>query len=340
MNGAKVNTLIDENYYELLDLKPGATDSEIEEAYERIKRNYSENSIAVHSLFSPNEKKDIFEKATKAYEALKAQNTVVVNNLRKVDNNHKEGKEVEINLHDNQGSTFEVQRDYNAEKGDVKIKKPLVVLDDPKSLAAEQYRFLCTKLEQISANKKCKVFAVTSAVKDEGKSTTSINLAYLMAHEFKKKVLLVDGDLRSPSMPDFFETTKKYGLPDILTGRSDTAAAFCTLLDKNLTFLPSTGAAKSTPTELLSSPNMKRLVSSFKAQFDYVLIDSPPVLPVADVNILSEIVDGLLFVVKAGKTPKDLVLKAIKSIPSDKIVGIILNGAETSSMKYSKYYGC
>ncbi len=81
------------------------------------------------------------------------------------------------------------------------------------------------------------------------------------------------------------------------------------------------------------------LISSFKNNYDYVFIDSPPVLPVADMNILSEIVDGIVFVIKADDTPKNLVKKAIKSLSAGDVVGIVLNGFQMPSKKYSKYYG-
>ncbi|MFQ5900233.1 MAG: CpsD/CapB family tyrosine-protein kinase [Thermodesulfobacteriota bacterium] len=218
----------------------------------------------------------------------------------------------------------------------VELKKPLIVLDDPRSIAAEQYRILCAKIQQISDRKSFKTFAITSALKGEGKTTTSLNLAYIMAHEFKKKVLLIDGDMRHPSTPSYMEIKKGHALIDILRGNIAPAATLISLNNGNLSCIPSVISPQSNPAEFLTSPEMKRLIDSSRNRFDCVIIDCPPILPVVDMNILAEIVDGVLLVVKADKTPKDLVMKALKSLTTGEVVGLVLNNANVSSKKY--YY--
>lgn len=329
--------LIEKNFYELLDVKPGATDKEIEEAYHHIKNTYSRNSMASHSIFSRQKMEAIMDKLDKAYMTLKDPAKRSAYNMKLgypmvLDTSMKEKnsnfRKTDINP--------VIERDYR--KGiKIEFKKPLLVLDDPKSVAAEQYRILCARFQQASIQKSCKIFAITSALKGEGKTTTSVNLSYILAHEFKKKVLLIDGDMRNPSTPTYLEVKEGQGLIDILKGAANPASALLSLNEGNFSCLPTGGSLSDNPSEFLSSPRMKRLVETFKSQFDYVIIDAPPILPVVDMNILSDIVDGVILVVRADKTPRDLVLKALKSITMDNVVGIVLNAANMLSRRYYYY---
>ena len=162
-----------------------------------------------------------------------------------------------------------------------------------------------------------------------------MNLSYLIAKELKKKTILVECDMRKPStVIRFMDAPVKYGLSDVLKDGLDPLSVAMKLHDLNLYVLPA-GARSDTTTGLLGSSTMKRLINTLKTEFDYVIVDAPPVLPLVDMNIISGFVDALLMVVRAGKTPKDIVIKAVHSMPAEKIAGIILNGAET---KLGKYY--
>jgi capsular exopolysaccharide synthesis family protein len=217
----------------------------------------------------------------------------------------------------------------------VMLKEPLVVMNDRDQVAAEQYRILYTKVEQISLAKSFKAFAITSAVKGEGKSVTSLNLAYVMAKEFGKKVVLVECDFRNPSITSQLLDMGEYGLVDVIEERADLKDAIKRLEGSNLYLLPAGKKVKNAP-EVMHSKRLSTIISTLKAEYDYVIIDSPPILPLVDMNILTKIVDGLLLVVKAGKTPKDMVIKAVNSVSQDDILGIILNGTEPSLNRY--YY--
>ncbi|OGP16603.1 MAG: hypothetical protein A2V21_300980 [Deltaproteobacteria bacterium GWC2_55_46] len=203
-------------------------------------------------------------------------------------------------------------------------------------MVAERYRILYTRLEQLSLKNSYKTIAITSAIKGEGKTTTAINLAYLMATEFGKKVLLMENDLRCPAISSgYLNMGRLNGLIDVINGDADLRSAINRLDDTNLYFLPARASAKNSSV-LLDSQSMRSVLDNVKAHFDYIIIDAPPILPLVDMNILSRMVDGLLLVVRAGSTPKDLVKKAVGALPLKNLVGVVLNGADDVHMK--KYY--
>lgn len=221
-------------------------------------------------------------------------------------------------------------------KSDTKLEHPLVVIGEADPLAVEQYRVLYTKLEHISSGNSYKTFAITSAVKGEGKTVTSLNLAYVMAQEFKQKVILIECDLKNPSLTSYFlNGGPRKGLIDVIKGKMNLSDAIIQIEGISLYSLPAPHNIKNS-SELLGSPYMNTVLNLLKNQFDYVIIDSPPILPLADVNILSKMVDGLVLVVRAGKTPKDIVCKAVNSVSNGNFIGIVLNGTERSLKKY--YY--
>lgn len=221
----------------------------------------------------------------------------------------------------------------------VKFKQPLAVMNDGDLAAAEQYRVLYTRLEQISVANSQKVFAITSAVKGEGKTVTTLNLAYVAAKEFGKKIILVECDLRNPSISaGRLNKLQKHGLVGVLRGGVDPRDALVQMEGTRLYILPAVHEVKNS-SGLLGSRRMNVLINALKAEFDYVFLDSPPILPIADVNILARLADGLLLVVRAGKTPKDIVKKAVNSLSDANIAGIVLNGADRLMEKYYGDYG-
>jgi capsular exopolysaccharide synthesis family protein len=158
-----------------------------------------------------------------------------------------------------------------------------------------------------------------------------------MAKEFRNKVILVECDLKNPSLrSSYLDNENQYGLVDVLNGDAELEDAIVQLESTELYILPVRQNVKNS-SELLSSQRMNELLITLKKRFDYVIIDSPPILHLADMNILSRMVDGLLLVVRAGKTPKDLVKKAVNSITDGKFVGIVLNGADTPLGRYEGY---
>ena len=210
----------------------------------------------------------------------------------------------------------------------------LVTIREPYSIAAEQYRVLCTRISQMRQNKSSYALAITSSLKSEGKSFTSLNLAISMARDFDERVLLIEGDLKNPNLHEYLKRSQVFGLSDVLEGRGDFDASAIQLFDGRLSVLLA-GKTIGNPSRLLSSPKMQELLNSVRGYFKYIIIDTPPIIPLADMSIYATLVDGILLVIKAGKTPRSIVKRALGSIPPDKIIGAVLNEVESN---YSKYY--
>ncbi|WP_196001938.1 CpsD/CapB family tyrosine-protein kinase [Clostridium sp. 1001271B_151109_B4] len=213
-----------------------------------------------------------------------------------------------------------------------------VVEKNPKSVAAEAYRTLKTNIQYSSVDKKYKSIAVTSANPGEGKSITAGNLALTLA-EGEAKVLIIDCDMRKPSMHKNFKITNTYGISDILLQKQKVKdVAHC--YNKNLSII-TTGKLPPNPAEMLASKAMTLFLEEMKEHFDYVILDTPPLQAVADPQILSTKVDGTLVVVRAGKTKKDDVnnsISLLKKVNAD-IIGTVLHAVDKSKNKYNYYYG-
>lgn len=194
----------------------------------------------------------------------------------------------------------------------------------PKSLAAEQYRQLRTRLSLAEGANAIRTVLVTSPQKGEGKSITSANLALTMAQELQRRVIIVEADLRKPSLQQMFGLPPGPGLSDYLTGAADLQQVMRTLPDHHLTVIPA-GTTPGNPAELLGSTAMRRLLDQLRTSFDRVILDTPPVLPLADVAILAPMVDGTLMVVRAGYTPKPAIENALRAFDSSRLIGVVLN---------------
>ena len=206
----------------------------------------------------------------------------------------------------------------------VRLNPLLVAGLAPKSLAAEQYRQLRTRLSLAEGANAVRTVLITSPQKGEGKSITSANLALTMAQELQRRVVLVEADLRKPSLQQLFGLPAGPGLSDFLTGAADLAQVMKTLPDHHLTVIPA-GSTPANPAELLGSTAMRRLLDQLRTTFDRVILDTPPVLPLADVAILAPIVDGALMVVRAGYTPKPAIENALRAFDSSRLLGVVLN---------------
>lgn len=213
-----------------------------------------------------------------------------------------------------------------------------IVEKEPKSIAAESYRTLRTNLQYSSFDEEYKVIVVTSSEPGEGKSTTAGNLA-LSISQGDKKVVLIDCDLRKPSLHKKFGLSNTVGLSDVIVGK-ESVSVVGHRYNNNLTVLTS-GKIPPNPAEMLGSKSMKALIEALKKVFDYVILDTPPVQAVADAQILSTRADGTLIVVRAEKTKKDSVLNAVNLLKkvNANIIGTILNGMDTKKNDYYYYYG-
>lgn len=188
-----------------------------------------------------------------------------------------------------------------------KIEPHIVAFHDPASPVGEQYKIIRTNLRSLKAASDYKTFLITSSMNGEGKSVTSINLAMTMAHDLNNKsIILIDADMRKGKVAKYLGLHHKPGLAEILKGEVELENVLVSPGIDNLTVIPS-GKTPKNPAELLSSKKMINLLATLKAKFDYVFIDSPPVMPLTDPCILGSICDATLLVVQAGRTQRDSV---------------------------------
>ncbi|WP_194191042.1 CpsD/CapB family tyrosine-protein kinase [Clostridium chrysemydis] len=214
----------------------------------------------------------------------------------------------------------------------------LIVEAQPKSISAEKYRVLRTNIQYSSIDKEIRRIVVTSAEPGEGKSTTAGNLALAFSQD-NKKVLLIDCDLRKPSVHKKFKLSNTLGLSDVIINKEKIQEAIQER-NENLDVL-SAGKLPPNPSELLGSVTMDKLLEYFETIYDVIILDSPPLHAVTDAQILSKKSDGLVLVVRAERTKKDSVLaaKALLEKVNAPILGVVLNGGESTKEKYYYYYG-
>jgi protein-tyrosine kinase len=215
---------------------------------------------------------------------------------------------------------------------------PIVALEKD-SPAAEQYKILREQIKRLRAESGLRTFSVTSPVKRDGKTTVAVNLAAVLALDYEEKVLLIDGDLRAPGVHRYFNVGTSPGLADYLSSsslRGIKSYVQETFLS-SLKILPA-GKPSDLASELLAKEKMKHVLEEIWTEFPghQIIIDCPPVLSTPDPLVLARQVDGVLMVVRAGKTPKEFLMKSLQSLNSSKVMGIVLNGAELGIA--SKYY--
>ncbi|UPO89638.1 CpsD/CapB family tyrosine-protein kinase [Niallia sp. Man26] len=210
---------------------------------------------------------------------------------------------------------------------------------DPKSPISEQYRTIRTNILFSSVDEEIRTIMITSTGPGEGKSTTAANLAVVFAQQ-GKTVLLVDADLRKPTVHYTFNTINTSGLTSVLTSQISLMEAVQAYDEKNLFILPS-GPIPPNPSELLSSRAMKNFMDQALEEFDIVLFDTPPVLAVTDAQILANICQGSLLVVSSGSTEKESLMKAkeLLSASNGKILGVVLNNKKLDKHNNYYYYG-
>jgi capsular exopolysaccharide synthesis family protein len=202
----------------------------------------------------------------------------------------------------------------------------LVAAIAPHSEAAEQYRAIRTRLTLREELGPLRTIGVTSPANGEGKSVTAANLALTMAQETQRRVVLVDADLRDPSVHRLFAVDRGPGLAEVLTGEATLEDALIELPDLRLTLLPA-GRVADYPAELLGSAVMRRLLDQLGDRFDRMLLDLPSALPVADVGSVAPHVDGMLMVVRAGVTQRPALDQALALFDEQKVIGVVLNEA-------------
>lgn len=213
-----------------------------------------------------------------------------------------------------------------------------IVDKKPKSITAEAYRTLRTNIQYSSFDKEVRVIVVTSSEAGEGKSTTAGNLAISFS-QAQKKTIMIDCDLRKPSLHKKFRISNMVGLSDLLKGKESLREAVHKYNDY-LDILTS-GKVPPNPSEMLGSRSMENLIERLKNEYDIIIIDSAPLQAVTDAQILSRKADGTILVVRAEKTKRDSVMQAkelLQKVDAN-ILGVVLNGVENIRKKYYYYYG-
>ena len=213
-----------------------------------------------------------------------------------------------------------------------------VVERKPKSVVSEAYRTLRTNIQYSSFDKKMQTILITSAEAAEGKSTVSGNLALTFAQN-DSKVIIIDCDLRKPSVHKNFKISNRIGLSELLLGKAELQEAVQQRND-NL-FVLTSGKIPPNPSEMLASSVMTNLIGKLRKEYDVIILDSAPVGAVTDPQILSTKVDGTILVTRAERTKRDIVLEAKNSLEKvgANLIGCVLHGVENTKGKYYYYYG-
>jgi len=220
------------------------------------------------------------------------------------------------------------------------VARKLIVKTDPKSFVSEQFRIARTNINFSKPDGELTTLLFTSSVQAEGKSTSSGNLACLFAQE-GKKVILIDADMRKPTVQYTFHLTNTIGLSNILAQNTPVMDAVKETDIENLHIITS-GPIPPNPAELLSSKAMDEMVAELKKHYDLVIFDAPPVLSVTDAQILANKCEGTVLVISAGATDKNSVLKAKELLEASKakIIGTVLNNFKLEKDHYYyQYYG-
>ncbi len=220
-----------------------------------------------------------------------------------------------------------------------KDARNLITVTQPKSPIAEQYRTIRTNIEFMAVDKEIKVMLVTSSTQGEGKSTTSSNLAVAYAQQ-GKRVLIIDTDMRRPTVHYTFRVANGLGLSSLLTRQAELEKAVLPTKVENLSILTA-GPIPPNPAELLSSRAMEKLIEQLRGEYDVIILDAPPLLQVADSRITSKLTDGVILVIGCTTSDRQRVLKAKEQLElaEAKILGVVLNRRElTDDSAYQYYY--
>jgi protein-tyrosine kinase len=215
------------------------------------------------------------------------------------------------------------------------VEERLVLAREAAPDVIEQYRRCAASLHQAQLDRGIAVVMVTSAALGEGKSLTSTNIALTLAESYRRRVLLIDADLRRPALHDIFQASSASGLSTGL--RRERASTFTTIaITDKLALLPA-GRPDPDPMASLTSARMRQLIDEARGKFDWVVIDTPPVALMPDASLLADMADGVVLVVQAGATPLDIIKQAARAIGKKRILGVVLNRAESD--RISGYAG-
>jgi protein-tyrosine kinase len=217
------------------------------------------------------------------------------------------------------------------------VETMLFMNGDDSVRGTEEFRTLRSRLYQMREKMTLKTLLVTSALPKEGKSFTAANLAQVIVRQHGRRVLLIDADLRGPRLHLVLGTPPGPGLSEYLQGKNDEFSIMQQGPMENFFFIPS-GVDIEDPAGLVGNGRLKMLVQRVESLFDWIIIDSPPAIPVSDASLLANACDGVLMVVRSNSTPSDAARKARMEFPEQALVGVVLNGANEDAAPYARYY--
>lgn len=219
----------------------------------------------------------------------------------------------------------------------ISAKNRLACLTDKEGPAAESFRFLAVKLRHVRRDRPLKKLLITSTIPQEGKSMVAANLACALALGTQLKILLLEGDVRRPTLMQAFGLGNRPGLCEWLEDKRNLTASIYRLEGLDLWILPS-GSSPQDPLELLQSRKMSQLADQLTQWFDWIVIDSPPVLPLADTSLWTRMADGILLVARQGVTKKRELQRGLEAIEQKKLLGALLNSCKYVT-RSDYYYG-
>ena len=211
----------------------------------------------------------------------------------------------------------------------------LVSLTEKESLGAEKFRFLGVRLRQMQQARSLKRVLVTSTIPEEGKSMISANLAITLARKQRQRVLLIEGDLRRPGLARAFGLGNLPGLSELLQRESGGAENVYWLEEAKIWFVPA-GHPPGNPLELMQSVRLQEALQQLSSCFDWVVIDSPPILPLADTTVWLRHSDGVLLITREGTTQKRALLRGLEALRKSNVIGVVVNSC--SDVDESNYY--
>ena len=213
----------------------------------------------------------------------------------------------------------------------------LVVGPTANSIMTEQFRRLAATLHHAQIVQGTRTIMMTSALAGDGKSLSATNLALTLSESYQRRVLLIDADLRRPTLHEIFQVPNVEGLNEGLASARDGKLAVVQI-SKYLTLLPA-GHPNPDPMSGLTSQRMREVIQEAADRFDWVIIDTAPVGLLADASLVVTMTDGVLFVIRAGQTPYELVAKSVELLGRERIIGVVFNGVETGGQDISYYRG-
>jgi receptor protein-tyrosine kinase len=228
--------------------------------------------------------------------------------------------------------------EFPVEQAQIRPETRLVYHTDPRSPAADRFRFLRMRLREFANAGKLKKLLITSPISHDGKSTTIINLATALSERGKRKVLVVEADLHRGSISELLKLRAWRGLGECLSGDLESPMAGIRRIEPLDWYLLPAGEPRGNPTELLQTAAFAGVMEKAAPAFDWILIDSPPVTCLTDAISLQQHADGTLLVARAGHTPREALEQTIQLLGPKKIAGVLLNAVQESPSRYDQRY--